>query len=249
MNNISRNLLMVILLCVMPYQMRIIWYDALAREMAIILIKWYHNAGALEDRYYHPDIRKHVDIFHCDYCQHVKIPHKRIGLLHKGDLTNILWWVVVDLIWSWSAKTEHFSSEFYVFLDTMANLVYTVTPNQLMQLLGICNTPAWYKLSMIVGARIQEIPSPTTCMFWETTMFPQPEKSQSNAKCKHMDQTMAITSMTVMFSQPPCILLMMDLPQQCNQWDLESKSRWPCIFQWHALKCHPHWEIANHYLW
>ncbi len=51
--------------------------------MAITLIKWYHNAGALEDRYYHPDIRKHVDIFHCDYCQHVKIPHKRIGLLQN----------------------------------------------------------------------------------------------------------------------------------------------------------------------
>ncbi len=135
---ISINSLMVTLLCVMPSQMRIISKSeiALTTEMVMPLIKWYHtivvNPGhkrsqmKIQAQYYHPDIRKHVDDFHCGCSQCVKIPYKKIGLLPELDLTNTPWHdVAIDLIGLQSAKAEHFNGEFYTStcIDTTNNLV------------------------------------------------------------------------------------------------------------------------------
>ena len=104
--------------------------------MVLPLIKWYHcilahpgrkwSRMTIQARYYHPDIRKQVDNFHCEYCQRVKIPRKGMGLLLECDLTNTPWYkVAVDLIGPWTAKTEHFNGEFYALtcIDTTTNLV------------------------------------------------------------------------------------------------------------------------------
>ncbi len=107
--------------------------------MVILLIKWFHsilaNPGCkrycmtIQARYYHPDICKHVDNFHCNYYQCFKIPCKGMELLLEHDLTNTPWHeVAVDLIGPWSAKTEHFNGELYalICIDTTTNLVELV---------------------------------------------------------------------------------------------------------------------------
>ncbi len=97
-----------------------------------------HNTGTswpqmimitIHARYYHPDIRKHVDNLHCDHCKCVKVPCKGMGKLPEYDITNISWYkVAVDLIGLWSAKTEYFDSVFYalMYIDTTTNLVELV---------------------------------------------------------------------------------------------------------------------------
>ncbi len=115
------------------------WKIALAIEMAIPLIKWYHSIlvhpgskrsrMTIQARSYHPDIRKHVDGFHCNYCQCMKIHGKGMGLLPDCDLTITLWYEVAgDLIGPCSAKTELFNGEFYALscIDTTTNLVELV---------------------------------------------------------------------------------------------------------------------------
>ncbi len=80
----------------------------------------------IQARYYHLDIQKQVDSFHCEYCQRAKIPRKGIGLLPDRDLTNtLLYEVAVDLMGLWTAKAEHFNGEFYALtcIDTTNNLV------------------------------------------------------------------------------------------------------------------------------
>ncbi len=77
------------------------WKIALTKEMVLPLIKWYHcilahpgrkrSRMTIQARYYHPDIWKQVDNFHCEYCQCVKIPCKGMGLLPDRDLTNTPW--------------------------------------------------------------------------------------------------------------------------------------------------------------
>lgn len=84
---------------------------------------------AIQACYYHLDIRKKVDRFHCDHCQHVKIPCKGLGLLTKHHLTNTpLCMVAVDLICPWTAKIEHFICGFYALtsIDTTTKVVKLV---------------------------------------------------------------------------------------------------------------------------
>ncbi len=110
--------------------------------MVIPLIKWFHlilahpsckqSCMTIQARYYHPDIRKHIDFFHCNYCQHVKIPCKGMGLLPEWDLTNTPWYEVsVDLIGLWSAKTGNFNGKFYALtcIDTTTKLLELVHIN------------------------------------------------------------------------------------------------------------------------
>ena len=95
--------------------------------MVIPLIKCYHcilahpgwkqSRMTIQARYYHPDIQKQVNNFHCEYCQRMKILRKGMGLLPERDLTNTPWYVVaVDLIGLWTAKTEPFNGKFYALM-------------------------------------------------------------------------------------------------------------------------------------
>ncbi len=91
------------------------WKIALTKEMVIPLIKWYHcilahpswkrSRMTIQARYYHQDIQKHVDNFHRDFCEHVKIPCRGMGLLPEHNLTNTPWYeVVVNHIGQWTAR-------------------------------------------------------------------------------------------------------------------------------------------------
>ncbi len=115
------------------------WKIALTKEVVISLIKWYYCILAhpgwkrsritIQARYYHTDIRKHVNIFHCDFCQLVKLPHKGMGLLPECNFTNTPWYeVVINLIGPWTAKTDQFSGAFYALtcIDTTTNLLERV---------------------------------------------------------------------------------------------------------------------------
>ncbi len=109
---------------------------ALTKKMAMPLIKWYRcilahpgwkqSRMTIQARYYHPVIQKHVNSFHCDFCQHAKNPCKGMGLLPDCDLTNTPWYeFAVNLIGPWTAKTDQFNGYFYALkcIDTTTNLI------------------------------------------------------------------------------------------------------------------------------
>ncbi len=68
------------------------WKIASIKEMVVSLIKWHHSILA-HPRHKQSRIRRHVDKFNCDYCQHVKTLCKGIGLLPECD-TNTMWYKV-----------------------------------------------------------------------------------------------------------------------------------------------------------
>ncbi len=97
-----------------------------------------------------------------------------MGILPEYDLTNTLWYkVAVDLIGPWSAKTENFSSEFFVL-----TCIYTTT--NLVELICIdtkssdaiarkFKQPDWLVIpeqcasSTIIEASLQDMPLPICC--------------------------------------------------------------------------------------
>ncbi len=83
----------------------------------------------IQAEYYHPNIRRQVDKFHCNYCQHFNISSKGLGLLPECDHITTPWYkVTVDLFGPWSVKTENFSGESCALtcIDTTTNLVKLV---------------------------------------------------------------------------------------------------------------------------
>ncbi len=179
------------------------WKIVITKEMVVPLIKWYHSIlvhrgckqtrMTLQPRYYHPDIRCHVDKFHCDSCQCIKIPCKGMGLLPECDLTNTpLYEVAIDLIGPWSVKTKLLNSEFYAltFIDTMTNLFEitlidfkssdAIARNFEQTLLAQYPRPLLSSMTMV--ASLQVLPF---CIFfasWISKTFPQQAKILNQMK-------------------------------------------------------------------
>ncbi len=88
------------------------WKMALTIEIVLSLIMWFNSILAypgckssrmtIQTRYYHPDIRRLVDNFHCDYCQCTKIPTEEWdSYQHATSQHTVVWgcywcdWTVV----------------------------------------------------------------------------------------------------------------------------------------------------------
>ena len=67
------------------------WKIALPQSLLLPAIKWFHQVtghpGAkqillqISARYYHSDLQRHIDKFHCEHCQQNKLNGKGYGLL------------------------------------------------------------------------------------------------------------------------------------------------------------------------
>ena len=58
-------------------------------------------------RYYHPELRKIIDNFHCDACQRYKVDGRGLGHLPPRDVRTAPWEQVdVDLIGPWKVQTR-----------------------------------------------------------------------------------------------------------------------------------------------
>ena len=83
-------------------------------------------SGGIQTRYYHPNLRSHIDNFVCKKCQIHKLSGKDFRLLPERDV-NILPWqeVTVDLIGPWAVQLHDKWYEFNALrsIDTVTNLV------------------------------------------------------------------------------------------------------------------------------
>ena len=85
------------------------WRIVLPTSMLKSTIKWYHlvtgHPGSkrleltLRHKYYHPDIRRSIEKFHCPHCQKHKLDGKGYGLLPEREIRSETFeGVAVDLI-------------------------------------------------------------------------------------------------------------------------------------------------------
>ncbi len=192
--------------------------------MVISLMKWYHcllahpgckqSRMTIQARYYHPDIWKHVNNFHCDFCQCVEIPPKGMGLLPEHNLTNTpLYEVAINLIGLWTAKTDHFNGEFYALtcIDTSTNLnelsfIDTKSSDAIVRKLrkpGLLDTHDRHQLSTTTAANSQGIPLPASSVFWGSKMFQQPVRIHSQMLYVNTCIRQGSNVKTFLLSSPP----------------------------------------------
>ncbi len=85
-----------------------------------------HLRETIQKRYYHPQLRRTIDSFHCEHCQRHKLSGKGYGLLPERELCVAPWTeVAVDLIGPWQLQVHGKTVEFnaLTFIDTASNLV------------------------------------------------------------------------------------------------------------------------------
>ncbi len=191
----------------------------------IPLIKWYHcilahpgqkqSRMTIQARCYHLDIQKYVNNFHCDFCQHVKIPCKGMGLIPELDLTNIPWYeVVIDLIGPWTAKTDHFNGEFYALtcIDTITNLVEltcidTKSSDAIARKFENTLLAPYPRLAQVVHDNGDKFTghafTSLLCVMGIKDVPTTSTNPQSNAICEQMYQKMPAVLKALLLSYPP----------------------------------------------
>jgi len=115
------------------------WKIALATSMLQPTIQWFHQVlghpgskrlcMTLLACYYHRDLRRHVDRYHCDICQRFKIDRPGYGLLPEREMREQPWdEVAVDLIGPWKVTVAGKPLEFNALacIDPVTNLVELV---------------------------------------------------------------------------------------------------------------------------
>ncbi len=193
--------------------------------MVIPLIKWYHcilahpgqkwSRVTIQARYYHQDIWKYVNNFCCDFCWHVKIPCKGMGLLPECNFTNTPWYeIAVDLVGPWTAKADQFNGEFYALtcIDTTTNLVKLTHINTKSSdaiarkfkntWLAWYPQPAWVVHNNGNKFTGYAFANPL-CGLGIKDVSTTNKNPQSNAICEPMHQTMAAVLKTLLLSHPP----------------------------------------------
>ena len=75
------------------------WKIALPSELISPTIRWYHQVTGhpgskrlndlISKRYYHRDLRRHIENFNCDHCQRNKLNGKGYGLLPEHEVQSI----------------------------------------------------------------------------------------------------------------------------------------------------------------
>ena len=96
------------------------WKIALAQGMILPTIKWFHQILGhpgnkrmrltLQARYYHPELRRHIDRFSCEACQRHKLDGRGFGLLPERSISSEQPWqnVAIDLIGPWNPNQQSY---------------------------------------------------------------------------------------------------------------------------------------------
>ncbi len=100
------------------------------------VIRWFHHVlghpgqtrlrETLQQRYYHPQLRRQIDAFRCEHCQKYKLTGKGYGLLPEWQVRIAPWEeVAIDLIGPWVLQVNGRPCEFNALtcIDTASNLV------------------------------------------------------------------------------------------------------------------------------
>ncbi len=137
-------------------------------------------------------------------------------------------------------------------LNLYALMLIQVTP--LLKITPVwLNTQFQFKLSITMLARLQGMTFPTSFVFQESRMFPQPVKNCTPMLDASATMLKKLLFFTTTSNTTRCL-------SSCWQWTLyynlfdeinyltgtKSESRCPCIFLWHALKHSLHcWMTIN----
>ena len=105
-------------------------------QMLLPTVIWFHQVlshpgekrlrKTLQQRYYHPQLRRTVDRYRCEHCQRHKLSGKGYGLLPEREMRIAPWTeVTVDLIGPWEVKVNGRIVVFNALtsIDTATNLV------------------------------------------------------------------------------------------------------------------------------
>jgi len=200
------------------------WKIALATEMLQPTIDWYHNILghpgskrlrlALECRYYHMELRKHIDRYQCEHCQRHKLDGPGYGLLPEREIKEMPFEeVAVDLIGPWTIKVNNRVLEFNALtcIDPVTNLV---------ELVRIDTKTSQHIRDKFEQTWLSRYPWPTKCIHdlggefigheFQTLLercaikdVPTTSKNpQSNSICERMHQTVGNILRTVLYSKP-----------------------------------------------
>ncbi len=112
------------------------WKIALPESMVVDTVKWFHQVmghpgekilqETLNQRYYHPRLRYHIEKLKCKDCQKHKLESRGYGLLLKQKVRIAPWEeVAINLIGLWKVKVNGPQVEFNALtcIDTASNLV------------------------------------------------------------------------------------------------------------------------------
>ena len=112
------------------------WKIALPESMVVDTVKWFHQVmghlgekrlqETLNQRYYHPWLRYHIEKLKCKDCQKHKLEGRGYGLLPKQEVRIApLEEVAINLIGPWKVKVNGQQVEFnaLICIDMASNLV------------------------------------------------------------------------------------------------------------------------------
>jgi transposase InsO family protein len=201
------------------------WKIALPESMIPEVITWFHQVlghpgqtrlrHTLTQRYFHPQLRRHIDKFRCEHCQRYKLPGKGYGLLPERQVRIAPWEeVAIDLIGPWKVTVHNKACEFSALtcIDTASNLV---------ELVRIDNKTAAHIRDKFVQTWLCRYPRPVRCIHdkggefigkefqWLLELFSikdvcsTSKNPQSNAICERMHQTVENVLRTLIHGNPP----------------------------------------------
>ena len=202
------------------------WKIALPESMLDETISWFHTVlchpgqkrlnEMMQTRYYHPDLRRHINNLRCDVCSRNKLSGPGYGLLPEREVRGQPFEeIAVDLIGPWTLRVSGRNYEFYALtiIDTVTNLV---------ELIRLDNCTGEHTLMKFQHAWLARYPWPQRVIHDPGSQFiaevfkdllerlsitsaeGTTKNAQSNAVCERMHQTVGNVLRTyINFDQAP----------------------------------------------
>jgi transposase InsO family protein len=201
------------------------WRIALPSSMVHLTIRWFHeilgHCGSkrlrltLNQRYYHPEMRKFIDRYACDACQRYKLSGPGYGLLPERNVRETPWDdVAVDMIGPWNVPIGDRIVQFkaLTIIDPVTNLT---------ELVRVSNKTSAHVASKFEQTWLARYPFPKNVIHdnggeftgWEFQRLleklnikdePITSKNpQSNAIVERMHQTVGNILRTLVHTTPP----------------------------------------------
>ena len=201
------------------------WKIALPQKLLKPTIEWFHRMTGhsgnkrlymqISTRYYHRDLRRLIDNYHCDHCQRNKLDGKGYGLLPEREMRMMPFEeCAVDLIGPWIIQVNEKPYEFnaLTIIDTISNLV---------ELVRIDDKTSAHIAKKYAQVWLSRYPWPERCVHDNGGEFIGPEfqfllqgcrikdvptsskNPQANAICERMHQTVGNVLRTLLHGEPP----------------------------------------------
>ena len=201
------------------------WKICLPENAVLPTIRWFHQVlnhpgqqrlfAAISARYYHPQLRSHVNHFVCDSCQLYKIDGPGYGHLAPRETWVAPWTeVAVDLIGPWviTIGNETYTFKALTCIDTTMNLT---------ELIRIDEATSSHVRDKFDQAWLSRYPLPSRCVHDNGPEFTGQEfearlhhlniknvtttsyNPQANAICERMHQSVGNVLRTLLYANPP----------------------------------------------